>query len=273
MGRFFGQEIKKTPVKSGNTSVTLPSGSFLKLGGQGFTLLQNLLCDFTVSGLGGLEAGSVIPQDGIMFLFVVRDGNTNYLTFSSTSQSSFSSSSFVGFVQINGGGIYDVYPFDTASPNSERTQYSPVYQNFTIRADEFFYHREGNLLKVRGTLNGLTSSANRATMSLPNVGGQLLINFSELETNRNTEEGSNIGSYVRSSTSTSNQGGLMLANIIYADPENVNFGFPIFGDANGASGLQGQPANVFVDLSDDPINVVFEVPIVGWDKNLQRLLG
>lgn len=59
MAQFFGAE-KITKLLFGSvTTVQLPNGSFLKLGGQGQYLNSTLTCNTAVSGAGGIDTGSV----------------------------------------------------------------------------------------------------------------------------------------------------------------------------------------------------------------------
>lgn len=77
LSQFFGNEIIKKIVKSSSTIVTLQAGSFLKLGGLGSQLKNNLTLNTAVSGIGGME--SPIAINTFYYVYVVVSGVTEYL--------------------------------------------------------------------------------------------------------------------------------------------------------------------------------------------------
>lgn len=74
LGQFHGQEILKTPIKTGATTIALPAGSIMRVGGKGVNLASTaLICNTSVVGLGGLDVGS-LAASSLYYLYVVISG-------------------------------------------------------------------------------------------------------------------------------------------------------------------------------------------------------
>lgn len=262
MGKFFGSEIKKTPVKITNTVVQLPSGSFLKLGGQGYNITQTLQVDLTVSGLGGVESVSVVPSNGVMFLFVVRSGGVNYLTASANNVSIYSASSFVGFIQVNNSFVFDTFDHAEGYVSSAWQNYIPIFDGFTPSNLVTKFRQDGSDLLVSGwvTINSATGSS--LSIYLPDG---LLGDFNRLP--EPTDRRNKVGTLTRIEGGQRhyNQGGIL--HIEQGNPNKVFYGtLPSFStvfDNNSANDI----------ANGNGISFEFRVPILGWTDNLQKLLG
>lgn len=74
MAQFFGAEkVQKLELVS-TTTVSLPSGSLLKIGGQARALSSNLTCNTAVSGAGGIDAGSVATLTFYYVYAIINSG-------------------------------------------------------------------------------------------------------------------------------------------------------------------------------------------------------
>lgn len=261
MGRFFGSEIKKSPVQLSTTTVRLPSGSFLKLGGQGFTLLSDLEASISASGLGGLEAGSVVPIHGIMFLFVVRVGDTNYLTISDSNTSTYSQNSFVGFIQINSLFIFDVFRFDTQTPSSADADFAPASTGgFNVGSNIYYsiYSRMGSRLFLKVAAQAGTVAGSTAQWSLPN-----LLTVSNLITPGSGLYGV-VGQFYRKINTT-----VVNSVICRATETSVKFGIHNATSNNVDNAINGDG----LLANSEDFYFTADLPIEGWYDNLQDLLG
>lgn len=75
IGQFFGQEIIKKLTRIGNASVQFQAGSKLRLGGLGAILKTVLNLSTGVSGLGGIDIGS-ISAGKYYYVYAVISGST-----------------------------------------------------------------------------------------------------------------------------------------------------------------------------------------------------
>jgi len=75
MPSFSGVEIKKKPIRLSDTVVRLPSGSFLKMGGQAYSITQPLVASINAFGLGGLDQG-VKQQSQYYYIYAVISSGT-----------------------------------------------------------------------------------------------------------------------------------------------------------------------------------------------------
>jgi hypothetical protein len=78
MGKFFGSEKVSNFIRIGGSVAQLQSGSFLKIGGQGYNLASNLTIDTSVSGVGGLDIGS-ISANNYYYVYAVISSGTIFL--------------------------------------------------------------------------------------------------------------------------------------------------------------------------------------------------
>lgn len=67
MSQYFHFENMTKLIVGSTTTVTLPSGSNLRLGGQGYALSSNLTCNLATTGFGGLDTGAL----GVSLLYYV----------------------------------------------------------------------------------------------------------------------------------------------------------------------------------------------------------
>jgi hypothetical protein len=75
IGQFFGQEILKKLLRTGNTSVQLQAGSRFRVGGLGVKLDNVLSLNLSANGIGGLDTGSILP-DTLYYIYAVASGTT-----------------------------------------------------------------------------------------------------------------------------------------------------------------------------------------------------
>lgn len=73
MGQFFGQETLTEIIRVDNSTVRLPSGSYIRLGGQAYRLNTNLDLDTGTVGAGGLE--SAVQANTIYYVYAVFDSS------------------------------------------------------------------------------------------------------------------------------------------------------------------------------------------------------
>lgn len=77
LSQFFGHEIVKKLEKTSSTSVTLLSGSKIKLGGLGAIIKTNLILNTATIGAGGME--SAIQPSTLYYVYVVNDSGVEKL--------------------------------------------------------------------------------------------------------------------------------------------------------------------------------------------------
>ena len=74
MGQFFGSEKITKLQRLSNTQVSLPAGFSLKIGGQGQSSDSALTLTSSVSGIGGLDTGSIANLT-FYYVYVVYNGS------------------------------------------------------------------------------------------------------------------------------------------------------------------------------------------------------
>jgi len=72
MGQILREEIFKPLEKVTATTLKLPSGSIVNAGGQQFILEADLICDVTVSGIGGLDTGA-IASNSLYYVYGINN--------------------------------------------------------------------------------------------------------------------------------------------------------------------------------------------------------
>lgn len=75
IGQFFGEEILKSLIKTGATTLQLTAGSRFRIGGLGARLDSALNLDFSGNGLGGLDTGSIAAST-LYYIYAVTSGTT-----------------------------------------------------------------------------------------------------------------------------------------------------------------------------------------------------
>jgi len=114
VGQFFGNEKITKLVKSSNTIVSLPSGSILKVGGQGYNDVSSLICTTSTSGFGGIDVGSVAAST-FYYVYIVSNSGVLGLvaSTSATSPTGFASYRKVGAFYTDGSSnVFAAYWFN-----------------------------------------------------------------------------------------------------------------------------------------------------------------
>lgn len=106
IGQFFGEEILKRLLRTGNTSVQFQAGSRLRLGGLGAILDSASNLNTGTSGLGGIDVGS-IAANNYYYVYTVISGTTVGLI------ASLSSLAPTGFLQYRKIGAFNTEKLST----------------------------------------------------------------------------------------------------------------------------------------------------------------
>lgn len=113
MGQFFGNEKITKLVRVSNTQVSLPAGFSLKVGGQGQYSDSALVLTSSVSGIGGLDTGSIANLT-FYYVYVVYNGSVLGLvaSTSATAPTGFLSYRKIGAFYTNSSAqIFKAYAF------------------------------------------------------------------------------------------------------------------------------------------------------------------
>ena len=113
MPQFFGSEKITKLFRVSNTQVSLPSGFSLKVGGQGFSSDTALTLTTSVSGIGGLDTGSIANLT-FYYVYVVYNGSVLGLvaSTSATAPTGFLAYRKVGAFYTNSSGqVFKAYFF------------------------------------------------------------------------------------------------------------------------------------------------------------------
>lgn len=167
MGQYFGYDKLTKLIKLGNTQVSLPSGSYIRVGGQARALNTTLTVTTSTSGAGGIDTGSVAAST-FYYVYAVLNSTVVALV-ASTSASAptgFSSYRKVGAFYTDGSSnIFRAYHFGEMN----RQVFSAKVSSAGVVSDENENFIEGNVV-----VGGLTYTATFVTgvfSVAPNLSG------------------------------------------------------------------------------------------------------
>lgn len=159
-GQFFGHENIKNLVKTGSTSLSLPSNTSARVMGRGVVTDKDLNCDLNTTGLGGLDTGSVSANSLYNIFLVVTSSSIGLVASLSNSPSGFVLYRFIGQIRTNGSSNIQHLITDSLIEDGKFT-YSEADGNFTItgtnwttRFSELIPYKSGDKWRLRFNVLG-----------------------------------------------------------------------------------------------------------------------
>lgn len=164
--RIFGKEKITKMIKSSATSVQLPAGSKVHLGGSSYNL-GFLSLDTSIVGLGGM--GSSLTTNTFYYVYTVLNAGTVYLVASTSSiKPSYKYHRKVGAFQIDGNGdiLHAFYRNEEFTKSRvDITSYAnaniPIVQGGTLTGNfsSFQYSIEKNIMYINSFYEGVNAGS------------------------------------------------------------------------------------------------------------------
>lgn len=170
MSKFYGFEKVGKLERVSNSVVHLLAGSYIKIGGQAYSLNQTIQCDFLTSGAGGIDNG-IISINSVYYVYAIVDSGIIKLISSTNIENpaNFNSNRYVGAVQTdNLGNILMVSQGEDFDTDWE--DYTPDFDALGTVTNVFArYRRMGQDIEVYGRVTAGTPAGDSAKIGLPSV--------------------------------------------------------------------------------------------------------
>jgi hypothetical protein len=228
MQYFPSDEFIKSIVATGATTLELPSGSSLRVGGQFYDITNLLGMDMNVSGLGGLDTG-VISANTEYFIYVIEDAESLYLMASldANMPTGYTAYRRIGKIETDGASEVSVINADLIN-EVQQSQIETIQLSVSQNASDISTLQTtsggsatdiANLQTDVGTLQAdvstLQTDMGTAQTDITNLQSQQSTNTTNIGTNT-TDIGTNtsaIGTNLSSITAISSQQTINSANI------------------------------------------------------------
>jgi len=172
VGQFFGLETMTRLIKTSTTTVQLPSGVQTRVGGYGVTLDTALNLNTAVSGLGGIDIGS-IAASSTYYVYLVISSGVPYLI------ASLSANAPTGFLAYKKIGRFEtettsivMYGWDNTAPEVYLGTLVTTGSSTTNTTYDFKYWRTAEgFLHAEGKINwaGAPNAFTALSVNLPNL--------------------------------------------------------------------------------------------------------